>query len=69
MFDSTKSYQFSNIQVSDVITKYSSVVWNLGYIKDVKVLESVQRRWSKWESIKLSDVHCRRGRKLTISQK
>ena len=26
---------------------YCSTVWNLGYIGDVKKLESVQRRWTK----------------------
>ncbi|MPC65230.1 hypothetical protein E2C01_059362 [Portunus trituberculatus] len=29
------------------LLEYSSAVWNLGYVKDVTVLESVQRRWTK----------------------
>ena len=29
------------------ILEYSSSLWNLGYIGDLKLLESVQRRWTK----------------------
>ena len=29
------------------ILEYCSSVWNLGYIADINLLESVQRRWTK----------------------
>lgn len=29
------------------VLEFSSVVWNTGYIGDIKLLESVQRRWTK----------------------
>ena len=29
------------------LLEYSSALWNLGYIGDIKLLESVQRRWTK----------------------
>ena len=29
------------------LLEYSSSLWNLGYVGDLKLLESVQRRWTK----------------------
>ena len=39
----------STLYISQIrpLLEYNSAVWNLGYIGDVKALESVQRRWTK----------------------
>ena len=39
-----KSLYISYIQP---LLEYSSVVWNTGYIGDTKLLESIQRRWTR----------------------
>ena len=62
--------------VSDVrpIIDFASQVWNLGYIEDMKMLESIQRRWTKkidgmenysyGERLKLLDLFSIKGRLL-----
>ena len=39
-----KSLYISHIRP---LLEYSSVVWNTGYIGDTKLLESIQRRWTR----------------------
>ena len=53
------------------ILEYCSSVWNLGYIADINLLESVQRRWTKnirgmehldyYQRLKALDLYSVRG--------
>ena len=56
------------------LLEFSSCVWNSGYVGDLKLLEGVQRRWTKqiqeldelpyWERLRTLDLYSVKGRLL-----
>ena len=56
------------------LLEFGSTVWNTGYLEDLRLLESVQRRWTKkiegfsdlsyWQRLRTLDLYSVRGRLL-----